>query len=108
MDLTLHGKIQNIPASEVEVRVDRKAPYRIHVRGRVDERMFYGPKLELWTDVSTEPGSPSRAESIALSASRARNEGARVTDVAFSATSAPSVTSPPSFRAGRAFRAGAY
>jgi len=57
MELTLHGKIQNTPASEVEVAVERKAPYRIHVRGRVDERMFYGPKLALWTDVSTEPGS---------------------------------------------------
>src|SRR5665213_2590294 len=57
MELTLHGKVQNIPASEVEVVVERQAPYRIHVRGRVDERMFYGPKLELWTDLSTEPGS---------------------------------------------------
>ncbi|HWE01014.1 MAG TPA: aldose 1-epimerase family protein [Tepidisphaeraceae bacterium] len=57
MELTLHGKIQNIPASEVEVLVERQAPYRIHVRGRIDERMFFGPKFELWTDVSTEPGS---------------------------------------------------
>lgn len=57
MDLTLHGRIGNIPASEVEVVVDREAPYRIHVRGRVDERMFYGPKLTIQTDLSTEPGS---------------------------------------------------
>ena len=57
MDLTLHGKIANIPASEVEVVIDREPPYRIRVRGRVDERMFYGPKLELWTELSTEPGS---------------------------------------------------
>jgi hypothetical protein len=57
MDLTLHGKIANIPASEVEVVIDREPPYRIRVRGRVDERMFYGPKLELETEVSTEPGS---------------------------------------------------
>ena len=57
MELTLHGKIANIPASEVEVVIDRQAPHRIRVRGRVDERMFYGPKLELWTEVSTEPGS---------------------------------------------------
>jgi hypothetical protein len=59
MELTLHGKIANSPASEVEVLIEREAPYRIHVRGRVDERMFYGPKLELWTDLSTEPGSSS-------------------------------------------------
>ena len=57
MDLTLHGKIGNIPASEVEVYVDPADPKRVHIRGRVDERMFYGPKLELWTDLSTEAGS---------------------------------------------------
>ncbi|MDB5319282.1 MAG: hypothetical protein JWN40_913 [Phycisphaerales bacterium] len=57
MELTLHGKVANLPASEVEVVIEREAPYRIHVRGRVDERMFYGPKLEIWTDLSTEPGS---------------------------------------------------
>ena len=57
MDLTLHGKVGNIPASEVEVVIDASAPHRIRVRGRVDERMFYGPKLELWTEISTEPGS---------------------------------------------------
>jgi len=57
MELTLHGKVGNIPASEVEVVIDRQPPYRLRIRGRVDERMFYGPKLELWTEVSTEPGS---------------------------------------------------
>ncbi len=59
MDLTLHGKVGNIPASEVEVVIDRQPPHRIRIRGRVDERMFYGPKLELWTEISTEPGSNS-------------------------------------------------
>ncbi len=57
MELTLHGKIGNIPASEVEVIVDPEPPHRIRVRGRVDERMFYGPKLELQTEISTEPNS---------------------------------------------------
>jgi hypothetical protein len=57
MELTLHGRVANLPAQEVEVVVEREAPYRIHVRGRVDERQFYGPKLELETDISTEPGS---------------------------------------------------
>jgi hypothetical protein len=57
MNLTLHGKVENIPASEVEVIVERTPRPRIRVRGRVDERAFYGPKLELWTEVSTEPGS---------------------------------------------------
>jgi hypothetical protein len=59
MELALHGKIGNLPASEVEVTVDPEPPHRIRVRGRVDERMFYGPKLELWTEISTEPGSDS-------------------------------------------------
>ncbi len=57
MPLTLHGRIANIPASEVEVVVDAAAPHRIRVRGRVDERMFYGPKLELWAEISTDPGT---------------------------------------------------
>lgn len=59
MDLTLHGKIANIPASDVEVIISKKSPYTIRVRGRVDEKMFYGPKLELQTELSTEPGSSS-------------------------------------------------
>jgi hypothetical protein len=57
MDLTLHGRIGNIPASEVEVSIDRAPPHRIRVRGRVEERAFYGPKLELTTEISTAPGS---------------------------------------------------
>lgn len=57
MNLTLHGKVENIPASEVEVIIEREPRPRIRVRGRVDERAFYGPKLELWTEISIEPGS---------------------------------------------------
>jgi hypothetical protein len=57
MDLTLHGKIGNIPASEVSVVVDSEAPHRIRVKGTVFEQAFYGPKLELTTEISTELGS---------------------------------------------------
>src|SRR6266852_1483682 len=57
MDLTLHGKIAHLPAQEVEVVVDREAPYRLRIRGLVHERMFMGPKLALQTELSTEPGS---------------------------------------------------
>jgi galactose mutarotase-like enzyme len=57
MDLTLHGKIGNIPASTVEVIVDNKAPHRIRIRGAVYEKFFYGPKLKLVTEISTVPGS---------------------------------------------------
>jgi len=59
MDLTLHGRIGNLPASEVELLIDPQPPHRLRLRGRVDERSFHGPKLELWTEVSTEPGSPT-------------------------------------------------
>jgi hypothetical protein len=57
MELTLHGKIANLPAQEVEIVVDREAPYRIRIRGKVAETMFLGPKLELTTEISTEPGT---------------------------------------------------
>lgn len=57
MNLTLHGRIGNLPAQEVEVIVEKEAPHRLRIRGRVDERSFYGPKLELWTEISTVPGS---------------------------------------------------
>lgn len=57
MDLTLHGKIGNTPASEVEVVIEGPPAPRIRIRGRVDERMFYGPKLEMWTEISTAPGA---------------------------------------------------
>ena len=57
MDLTLHGKIANIPASEVELIVDRTPPFTLRLRGRVDETMFYGPKLELWTELRLTPGT---------------------------------------------------
>jgi hypothetical protein len=44
MELTLHGKIANIPASEVEVVIDAQSPHRIRVRGRVDERHVLWPE----------------------------------------------------------------
>src|SRR5262249_7003825 len=51
------AKTANLPTQEVELVVDREPPYRIRLRGRVDERMLFGPKLELQTEISTEPGS---------------------------------------------------
>eukprot|EP00967_Tisochrysis_lutea_P103980 scaffold157458_cov35-Tisochrysis_lutea.AAC.1 len=55
--LTLHGRIGNIPASEVKVTIDADAPHTIRVCGRVDEQMFKFHDFELWTEVSTVPGS---------------------------------------------------
>lgn len=57
MDLTLHGKIANLPAQEVEAIVETEAPFRLTIRGVVHERMLFGPKLELAAEWSTEPGS---------------------------------------------------
>jgi hypothetical protein len=57
MQLTLHGRVANLPAQEVDVVVQKRPPYRLSVRGRVDERTMFGPKLELETELSTEPGS---------------------------------------------------
>jgi len=59
MELTLHGRIGNIPASEVEVIIESGPAPRLRLRGRVDERQFYGPKLELWTEISVVPGASS-------------------------------------------------
>jgi hypothetical protein len=39
--------------------VGDEATMDLTLHGRVDERAFYGPKLELWTDLSTEPASAS-------------------------------------------------
>jgi len=54
--LTLHGKASNLPASKVEVFMKGN---RLHVRGRVEEKMFKFANLEMVTDISTELGSTS-------------------------------------------------
>ncbi len=56
MDLTLHGKIGNIPASRVEVRIQQVPPYRITLSGLVSERVFFGPKLDMNSELSVTPG----------------------------------------------------
>ena len=71
LNLTLHGKIQNIPASSYEIVVDPDPPHRIRIRGTVYESFFYGPKLKLVTEVSTLPGSETFQISDQLT-----NEGA--------------------------------
>ena len=71
LNLTLHGKIQNIPASSYEVLIDPEPPHRIRVRGIIYEKFFYGPKLKLVTEISTIPGSETFQISDLLT-----NEGA--------------------------------
>lgn len=58
-DLTLHGKQAYLPAEQVEVTIDRDAPYTIRLKGIVPERMMHGPKFRLETELATEPGSAS-------------------------------------------------
>ena len=56
-NLMPHGKIAISGASQVEVVIEREAPYSIAVRGRVDETYQNGQKLEMWTQISTVPGT---------------------------------------------------
>ncbi len=55
--LTLHGKIANLPAHRVEVRVDSTGDGLLSVRGEVDESSMFGPSLRLSTNYETVPGS---------------------------------------------------
>ena len=57
--LTLHGKIANIPASELLIEIETRPPYRLRVHGKVYEVMHYGPKFELATTMTLTPGEPS-------------------------------------------------
>lgn len=57
MELTLHGRIANLPAQEVLLIAERDPPYRLTLKGIVHERMVHGPKLELTTELSIKPGA---------------------------------------------------
>ena len=71
LDLTLHGKIQNIPASSYEIIVDREPPHRIRIRGTVYESFFTAPSSNLLQKYPLIPGS----ESFQIS-ERLTNQGA--------------------------------
>jgi hypothetical protein len=53
---SLHGRVQNTPASVASVTIDEQPPYAIHVKGRVDERTFKFSDLVTWTELSVVPG----------------------------------------------------
>ncbi len=55
--LTLHGRIANTPASEVEIIIEEQPKHRIRIRGLVSERIFKIGCFDLWTEVSTDIGS---------------------------------------------------
>ncbi|MFO1093939.1 MAG: aldose 1-epimerase family protein [Planctomycetaceae bacterium] len=57
--LTLHGRIANVPAHSVSINVDPTSPGTLSVSGVVDETTFFGPALRLSTTISTRAGSNS-------------------------------------------------
>lgn len=54
--LSLHGQIQNIPASVVRLNIDAAPPYRVRLSGRVDERCFKRAEFEVWMHLDIIPG----------------------------------------------------
>jgi hypothetical protein len=58
-ELTLHGKIANLPAHRVEVTVEDSEAGLISVTGVVDECSMFGPCLRLTSTLQTAPGSNS-------------------------------------------------
>ncbi|HEY0983364.1 MAG TPA: DUF4432 family protein [Schlesneria sp.] len=55
--LTLHGRIANLPAHRVEVRVDTTGPGSLELRGVVDESSMFGARWRLTTTYRLEAGS---------------------------------------------------
>lgn len=55
--ITLHGRIANLPAHYVEVRVDLDPPYEISIIGHVEESSLFGGRLDLISTITTVPGS---------------------------------------------------
>lgn len=55
--VTLHGRIANIPAHYVEVRVNPDPPHELSIIGHVEEGSLFGGRLNLVTTYTTVPGS---------------------------------------------------
>ena len=55
--LTLHGRIANMPAHYVEVRVNLDPPHDLSVIGQVEEGGLFSPHLRLTATFTTIPGS---------------------------------------------------
>ena len=55
--LTLHGRIANLPAHYVEVRVGLDPPHELSVTGHVEEGGLFSPRLHLSSTCTTVPGS---------------------------------------------------
>ncbi|MCK5805961.1 MAG: aldose 1-epimerase family protein [Lentisphaeria bacterium] len=57
VSLTLHGKIANLPANRVEVRVIPGPPVELVIIGVVEEAMLFSPQFRLTTTIRTVVGS---------------------------------------------------
>jgi hypothetical protein len=55
--LTLHGRIANLPAHYVEVRIGLDPPFELSVTGHVAEAGLFSPRLYLTSTITTVPGS---------------------------------------------------
>ncbi len=55
--LTLHGRIANLPAQYVEVRVSLDPPFEVSVTGQVEETGLFYPRFRLTASFTTIPGS---------------------------------------------------
>jgi hypothetical protein len=55
--LTLHGRINYLPASYLELRFEEDPRPKLILRGVVHETMMFGTQLRLTTDIITEVGS---------------------------------------------------
>jgi hypothetical protein len=53
----LHGRIANIPADHVSIRVDDEPPHAITIEAKVAESTLFHAQLELTTRITTLPGS---------------------------------------------------
>ena len=57
--LTLHGRINYLPASRVEVLFEPTPVARLVIRGTVDETLMFGPQLRLTAEIAAEIGQPA-------------------------------------------------
>jgi hypothetical protein len=56
--LSLHGRVNYLPASFIEVGYEETPAPRLVLRAIVDENMMFGPQLRLSAEISTEIGNP--------------------------------------------------
>lgn len=54
---SLHGRLANTPASEVEISISKQAPYEIKIRGLLKESAFKSLDMHTLTELSYVPGS---------------------------------------------------